>query len=322
MLFINDLVEVGDDPHVTSGIPAREVLKPYRKDPSYYIAFTGEDSVDFNPDSDFDTPLGIFAYPLKAIWDFPYTDVWHLYFFDIKYEGGVPYKDNRPYAWLLKVKPESTFVHDMYLYSSRDSDDDEEKLLRYVLSHPEELKVPETYDTDEALERSLVRTAFERVVREKKSGQFYRTFNGSIKELRVEQFIESGLVPSIEELKLELFFNDIKDQSKPKVPFLSPVTSVWSFTRALAQLRNYKQQNTAANWNFYLREVLGYDGFCDWGRGRIHRPKPVLAIFFTKTAFTVEKQFYNKAYTQLEECYCIDTSNYFRQCKINRLLNK
>lgn len=50
-------------------VSAYEQLEKYKDDPSIYISFTEVAKMGIKPSSAFNTPLGVYTYPLKAIWN-------------------------------------------------------------------------------------------------------------------------------------------------------------------------------------------------------------------------------------------------------------
>lgn len=45
-----------------------QALEPYRDDPSIFVTFSDIEKVGINPQSPWDTPIGIYAYPLREMW--------------------------------------------------------------------------------------------------------------------------------------------------------------------------------------------------------------------------------------------------------------
>jgi hypothetical protein len=138
MLEIEDiqlinLEEARKNPDMNPKISAYEALKPYSKDDNYYISFTAIDKIGINPKSKYDTPLGIYAYPLKVIWKEYLVDV-------LRSIGkSVPFAGNSPYVWLIKVKNNVNFVKDMYTdYTAKDYDNDIKTLYNHILSNQDE----------------------------------------------------------------------------------------------------------------------------------------------------------------------------------------
>ena len=49
--------------------PALQKLKSYSKDPNYFVSFTSIEKIGINPKNAFSTPIGVYAYKLKDIWE-------------------------------------------------------------------------------------------------------------------------------------------------------------------------------------------------------------------------------------------------------------
>jgi 8-oxo-dGTP diphosphatase len=54
---------------VTPKISVLKQLEPYSQDPSYYVTFTDLEKVGVNPNNRFATPIGVYAYSLKDLWN-------------------------------------------------------------------------------------------------------------------------------------------------------------------------------------------------------------------------------------------------------------
>lgn len=57
------------NPELNKKISIIDQLSPYKDDPSYFISFTDINKIGLNPSTTYDTPLGIYTYPLKEIWN-------------------------------------------------------------------------------------------------------------------------------------------------------------------------------------------------------------------------------------------------------------
>jgi hypothetical protein len=122
-----NLTEARRNPELNPKISAYEALKPYKDNPNMYISFTKIDKIGINPKSYFNTPLGIYTYPLQVIWE--------EYQIDRKKTVGkaVPFAGENPFIWLVEKKPNSNFVDNMYTdYDSRDYDRDLKLLKVYA----------------------------------------------------------------------------------------------------------------------------------------------------------------------------------------------
>jgi hypothetical protein len=118
------LLEARKNPQKNKKITAYEYLKPYSKNDDIYITFTELKKVGINPKSDFNTPNGVYTYPLKETWEEYNVE-------QNKSLKHYPFASNRPYITILKAKHSKYFIRDMKNdYSSADYDRDKEKLLK------------------------------------------------------------------------------------------------------------------------------------------------------------------------------------------------
>ena len=68
LLDVLPLFEARKFPTLNPKLSAYDQLKQYKDDPSIYISFTEINKIGINPVSKWDTPLGIYCYPLKDTW--------------------------------------------------------------------------------------------------------------------------------------------------------------------------------------------------------------------------------------------------------------
>jgi hypothetical protein len=131
-IMLTNLTEKRRNPDQNPRISAYEALKPYKDDDSYFISFTAIDKLGINPKSKYDTPLGIYSYPLK--------DIWKKYKIDYLKSVGkaVPFAGENPYIWLIKVKSNANFVNNLYTdYDSKDYDRDMELVKNDIQKNPQ-----------------------------------------------------------------------------------------------------------------------------------------------------------------------------------------
>lgn len=127
-----------------------ERLKKYKDDPNIFISYRSINKLGINPKSEFNTPNGIYAYPIKEIWD---------NIENRKSSSSVPYAGENPYIYVFKVKEEykDRFIDDAYKYNSKNFDDDLKKLEIYFSDMDKiELKQKIQY----AIERANIQNPF------------------------------------------------------------------------------------------------------------------------------------------------------------------
>lgn len=71
-------------------VDARDALAPYRNDPNIYISYTDVPKIGINPQSPYNTPLGVYAYPLREMW--PSVE-----------KHQVPFAAERPYINVIRA---------------------------------------------------------------------------------------------------------------------------------------------------------------------------------------------------------------------------
>jgi hypothetical protein len=95
------------NPEQNPKVSAFDYLKEWSTDPDVYISFTRIDKIGINPNSEFGTPLGVYAYPLAVAWD--------LYNVPRNKSLKVlPFAADRPHIWVIRPSKPQTFIQDLY----------------------------------------------------------------------------------------------------------------------------------------------------------------------------------------------------------------
>jgi hypothetical protein len=95
-LYELDIIEARTKPAQNPKVSAYEKLLPYKDDPDIYITFTSLNKVGINPKSAFNTPNGVYTFPLALTWQMYEVD---------RYKDFTQYPDfvnGRPYIQVLK----------------------------------------------------------------------------------------------------------------------------------------------------------------------------------------------------------------------------
>lgn len=112
-------------PELNPVISPIEELAKYKDDPDVYISYTEIDKIGINPQSPYNTPLGIYTYPLKEMFKEMKGDI-----------TNVPFAGLRKYVYVVK-KAKGKFINDLYKdYTSKDYDRDMDKLRKMFKNHP------------------------------------------------------------------------------------------------------------------------------------------------------------------------------------------
>ena len=69
LLEVLPLLESRKNPEQNPKLSAYEQLLKYKDNPNVYISMTGLPKLGINPLSKYNTPLGIYCYPLQYVWD-------------------------------------------------------------------------------------------------------------------------------------------------------------------------------------------------------------------------------------------------------------
>lgn len=305
---------------------AYNILEQYKDDKDMYISFTQIDKIGINPQSDYNTPIGIYTYPLREIWkEFDHFGT----------HGGtikVPFAGNSPYVWLLK-KTTSKFIDDMYSdYGSKDYDNDMNKLRKMYKNHEFPMQKVAVDKEIKELQKSIdvniptkilnanitynnkidaiVKTNKEIEIEMKKYPKASQSGADMIKVnkkeiekiekmksiiiTKFEAWIES-YQKDLEDLKKEAKYlsniDNIIDTGTKKSRDNNAVSAFWNVTKMVSALQS--RGSGTVLWNKLLRQ-LGYDGFADKsGKGIIHPSEPMQAIFLTTKGFKVVKKLNN-----------------------------
>ncbi|MDX8383313.1 MAG: hypothetical protein R8M45_04470 [Ghiorsea sp.] len=106
-------------------ISAYDALEGYKDDPDIYISFTDVDKIGINPNSTYNTPIGIYTYPLKEIWKG---------FNHKSRRVDVPFAQYSEHIWIIKPRG-GKFVKDLYKdYNSKSYDTDMDKIRKIYSS--------------------------------------------------------------------------------------------------------------------------------------------------------------------------------------------
>lgn len=95
-LYELDIIEARSKPDQNPKVSAYEKLLPYKDDPDIYITFTTLNKAGINPKSAFNTPNGVYTFPLALTWQMYQVD-------DYKNFNQYPdFIQDRPYIQVLK----------------------------------------------------------------------------------------------------------------------------------------------------------------------------------------------------------------------------
>ena len=149
------LLEARVNPKDNPKLSAYEQLKQYKNNPNIFISFTEINKLGLNPLSEYDTPLGIYCYPLQVVWNTYNVD-------KNKSLKELPFQSRTPYIQVFEWNGKGTFLKDIYR-------DYNQSTLRNDIARIKELSTSgeldgilsyDTFDIDEIIDKAI-RTSYD-----------------------------------------------------------------------------------------------------------------------------------------------------------------
>jgi hypothetical protein len=309
--FKQFISERRSNPEQNPKVSAYEYLKKYKNDPLIYISFTDVDKIGINPQSGFNTPLGIYCFPLKEIWE-QYDIDKH------KTLTKLPFAATRPYIWILEAYESKRFVADMYKdYTSANYDKDY-RILRKIfynkLNTWDEKKFYYLFQVIKGIKEEFIYSEYDQDIVpfyefQNKNKEYFKLSEGTGKYGGDEYLfrhseLKNNYIDDCWMVLVSLALATRKDQN--------PVMGFWQLSRFLSMALsfNYGDIRMSTTWNWLLRKC-GYYGFADKeGRGYIHSNEPWQAFFLSKKDFIVVDEILNKDYNTIYLKTLSDINNY------------
>lgn len=179
MKVSTSLFEKRSHPELNPKISGWEALNKYKDNPSIFVSFTKLEKLGINPQTEYDTPAGVYFYPLKAAWKK----------YKLENKEDRPLKDSFPFA------AEHPFIQIVQLvntskclivskYSYTDYERDLDKLAEYFFF----LNESEFSSREQAAQRAEVLKVFKSVLRTKRKfvGPATQLMHGTLKYLAKE----------------------------------------------------------------------------------------------------------------------------------------
>ncbi len=259
-----------------------EELSKYKHDPMMFVSFTnnkfGEKStgvkLGINPLTRYDTPVGIYSYPIKAMWN------------GIS-KGAIPFAGENPNMYIFEPKnPDRVAVGSEY--ETIDFDRDYHKLI--------DIMIPILQEVAKDSNRDYKNVYFfgryaNYIMREtKKAGNkdlVHAMFNS--RELYEKHVTELLKDPKNLRYATQLWLDQMMDLVDASYKN-TPIQQIWSLTRQISiELQHhpkFEKGKQISNWANILFKL--YDGFVDdLGQGFIHTNEPKQAVFFTGAVVNV-----------------------------------
>ena len=119
LIDVLPLFEARKFPKLNPKVSAYEYLKQYKDNPNIFIHMATVNKVGLNVLSKYATPLGIYTYPLKYVWD-RYIEV-------EKSLHALPFAEKAPYVHILEFNGNGKFIN-MDQYTENDLQNDINKI--------------------------------------------------------------------------------------------------------------------------------------------------------------------------------------------------
>lgn len=261
LLEVLPLLEARKNPEQNPQMTAYQQLLKYKDNPNVYISMTDIPKLGLNPLSKFETPLGIYCYPLK--------EVWAAYDFDThKSVKKLPYVSKAPYIQVLEWNGKGKFI-DVADYSETDLKEDIKQLRRIM------------YDNDAHDSINIaIEEAYDEHMKGGENNNYVRTFFSICRKISLTQKGEY-IKPQWADRESKYTKSKITDARYTKDVHYQKI-----------EYANYS--NTGRKWNSYLRK-LGYAGLSDkQGLGVIHSHEPIQAFFLSMEYVNRLEQFENR----------------------------
>lgn len=122
------------NPELNKKLSIYEELKDYLDDPNIFLSFTWVDKIGINPSSKYNTPNGIYCYPLKEGLKFYRSAIDPE---DTSLKGKFPFVSDSQYFWLFRAKSRNLLYLSDESYTKNKYDRD---LIKMGLYYEKELK--------------------------------------------------------------------------------------------------------------------------------------------------------------------------------------
>lgn len=276
-----------------------------------------------NPQTIYNTPFGIYAYPLTTE------------YYDKLKDDRLPFAGGNPYIQIFKLKPNSKLL---LLSSYNNYNEDADKILSWVKTQPEFIKsLSKNYffkirknaislfvdlSQDQGIEfvdnksfakglestnllKFVLSTEFPKFLKQK----FFEVgiteehiLKKIINNFIITLFVSNSIVEKSYEKTLEKLVNDFFLRSKETASLQLQGSQIWNLSRSVASsiaLGKYHEDikqtpKSHAIWTYILKNVLGYDAAIDYGMGIIHSNEPTQACIFNPASIIRIETVYNK----------------------------
>jgi hypothetical protein len=303
--------EARKNPEMNPHIGAWDYVDKYQYDPDVYISFTEIDKIGINPQSKYNTPVGIYTYPLKEFAEkyifgsMSAVDEYNKLHIKNTVGSYAPFAGNAKYINFIRCKDKSHFINDMYKDYGSDNYDRDIKIL--------EEKYKQIFSIDENTLNNLTKEIWNFMISRTSLttttlmaevnyiiDQTFSEINSNTITKTINSFEDDfkKLIVKPDKIQLEWIISLILEllpqwdnfitSANNSAKSFNPVMMMWNIARLLAQKLSDNTKQASTKWNLILSKDLGYSGFADKsGKGYIHPSEPMQAVFFNTRAFEV-----------------------------------
>lgn len=294
-------------------VSAIKALEPYKNDEDVFITYTQIEKVGVNPGSSYNTPNGIYTYPLK--------EAWEKYYVPGKGTLNVPFAGDSSWVNAIKLKSNAKVIRDIGVsYSSKDWDEDVLKLAEIFIDHPfskknwlpilSMLQGVNLYDKVEKdfvgvrkdwyfeNRENVIWNLFKAIKQHAMYSAYSQTIGGQMWNLTREL---ATVIKDTEMIAMDTIDgNSGMDEFEISIQRLEKPLDLSDQTRMFWFRFHSGFRKTAPNVWTDLWLKMGYGGVIDRSEnGIIHEAEPIQGVFFTTKAFDVLGRFMNKGYERV-----------------------
>ena len=264
------------------------VLEKYNNS-GYYMSYTAIDKLGINPRSSYNTPIGIYSYPI--------IDRVISGIVTSKNMSRVPYMGEAPYVWIFEPKNRDRGLI-ITEYNDIDYSDDVSKLFKYISA--KNVRIAGAFDEvqnraeNESRKQSPAGNIwnFTRVLANLLSGsESLSYYVGTILSIgdSVTEINNTNVAKIVDVFPDEKEYTILYPNGDEYVVKFDEVEPVNNESVVLEYQSNSTRANPdAVKWTYLLYNVLGYDYVDDSsGSGLIHANEPVQAVFFNINVINV-----------------------------------
>jgi hypothetical protein len=185
------LLEARSHANINKTISTYEQLLKYKDNPNIFISFTEINKIGINPSSPYDTPLGIYCYPLQKIWQH--------YKIDIKKSlDSLPFQSHTKYIQVLEWNGNGNFIKDL---ATTYNDSDLRKDIKSIKDlYPDKIFNADITDIDEL--NKTINTAIARALADSAASKFFNVCKN------VTSALSTPITKRVDD---KSFFPDIKE---------------------------------------------------------------------------------------------------------------